>query len=68
MAVPTTVDVHSHFFPESYLKVIEDAGAPFSARVDRSNPKRPSIVIGPTRICAASPTTRSRTRPSRSRI
>lgn len=49
MAIPTTVDVHSHFFPESYLKVIADAGGPFGARVDRSNPKGPSIVIGQTR-------------------
>ena len=44
MASPTTVDIHAHFFPESYLKIIEDIGAPFGARVDRSNPKGPVIV------------------------
>ena len=49
MATPTTVDIHSHFFPESYLKVIDDAGGRFGARVDRSNPKGPSIVVGGTR-------------------
>jgi aminocarboxymuconate-semialdehyde decarboxylase len=44
MARATTVDVHAHFFPESYLRIIEDAGAAFGARVDRSNPKGPVIV------------------------
>ena len=49
MATPGTVDIHAHFFPEAYLKVIEDAGAAFDARVDRSSPKGPSIVIRGTR-------------------
>ena len=49
MAKPTTVDVHAHFFPESYLEVIDDAGAAFGARVDRSNPKGPAIVVRDSR-------------------
>ena len=29
------VDVHAHFFPESFLKVIADHGAVFGASIDR---------------------------------
>ena len=49
MAAPRAVDIHAHFFPEAYLEVIQDAGAPFDARVDRSNPKGPALVIRGTR-------------------
>ena len=44
MASAETVDVHAHFFPESYLKIIGDVGERFGARLDRSNPKGPVIV------------------------
>ncbi len=44
MALPPAVDIHAHFYPEAFLRVIEDAGAPFGARVDRANPKGPAIV------------------------
>ncbi|MBM4438958.1 MAG: amidohydrolase [Candidatus Rokubacteria bacterium] len=37
------IDVHAHFFPEPYLKVIEVEGASFGASVDRANPKGPSL-------------------------
>jgi aminocarboxymuconate-semialdehyde decarboxylase len=43
---PRAVDIHAHFYPEAFLKVIGDEGAPFGARVDRSNPKGPAIVVG----------------------
>ncbi|MBI2205513.1 MAG: hypothetical protein HYU41_16825 [Candidatus Rokubacteria bacterium] len=52
MATPTTIDVHAHFFPENYLKVIEEAGGAFGARVDRSTPKGPAIVVRESRTPA----------------
>jgi aminocarboxymuconate-semialdehyde decarboxylase len=45
MTAARAVDIHAHFFPEAYLRVIEDAGAAFDARVDRSNPQGPSLLI-----------------------
>jgi aminocarboxymuconate-semialdehyde decarboxylase len=38
-----TIDVHAHFFPESFFRVVEEAGAPFGARVDRSHPGGPIV-------------------------
>src|SRR2546427_10090229 len=46
VAQPPAVDIHAHFFPESFLRVIEEHGEPFGARVDRSNPKGPAIATG----------------------
>src|SRR4030095_1105074 len=49
MVKPTGVDVHDHFLPESFIRVIEEAGASFGASVDRSNPKGPVLVVGGSR-------------------
>ncbi|MBI4637367.1 MAG: amidohydrolase, partial [Candidatus Rokubacteria bacterium] len=38
--------MHAHFFPESFLKVVEEDGDAFGVRVDRSSPKGPAIVAG----------------------
>ena len=46
MATALAIDVHAHFFPEPFLAVIEEAGAPFGARVDRSNPAGPAVATG----------------------
>ena len=46
MAQPPAVDIHAHFFPESFLRVIEERGEPFGARVDRASPKGPAIDAG----------------------
>ncbi|PYM41258.1 MAG: aminocarboxymuconate-semialdehyde decarboxylase [Candidatus Rokuibacteriota bacterium] len=46
VAQPPAVDIHAHFFPESFLRVIEERGEPFGARVDRASPKGPAIVAG----------------------
>src|SRR6059058_1979742 len=46
VAQPPAVDIHAHFFPESFLRVIEEHGGPFGARVDRANPKGPAIATG----------------------
>ncbi|MBI4594135.1 MAG: amidohydrolase [Candidatus Rokubacteria bacterium] len=39
------IDVHSHFFPESYLRLLEQEGGAVNARIDRTNPKGLSIVV-----------------------
>jgi aminocarboxymuconate-semialdehyde decarboxylase len=46
MATARAIDVHAHFFPEAFLAVIEESGAPFGARVDRSNPAGPVLATG----------------------
>ncbi|HEY2995316.1 MAG TPA: amidohydrolase family protein [Methylomirabilota bacterium] len=40
---PATIDVHAHYFPESFFHVVDEAGAPFGARVDRSHPAGPVV-------------------------
>ena len=40
------VDIHAHFFPESFLRLIEEHGAPFGVRIDRVNARGPAIVVG----------------------
>src|SRR5215469_15790061 len=49
MAEPAGVDVHAHFFPESFIRIIEESGGTFGASVDRSNPKGPVLVVGSAR-------------------
>ena len=44
MTSPRAVDVHAHFYPESFFKIIEQEGAPFGIRVDRSDPKGPRLA------------------------
>ncbi|HXG15256.1 MAG TPA: amidohydrolase family protein [Calidithermus sp.] len=45
MTLPLAIDVHSHFFPERFLRLIETEGASAGARLDRSNPRGVSIVV-----------------------
>jgi aminocarboxymuconate-semialdehyde decarboxylase len=40
---PPAVDVHAHFFPERFLALIGEAGAPSGGRVDRSDPRGPIL-------------------------
>jgi len=49
MVKPAGVDVHAHFFPEAFIRVIEETGASFGASVDRSNPKGPVLAVGSAR-------------------
>jgi aminocarboxymuconate-semialdehyde decarboxylase len=37
------VDIHAHFYPEQYLKVLDEEGESFGVRIDRSNAK--GVVI-----------------------
>lgn len=48
MAPPPGIDIHSHFFPEAFLRLIEQEGASAGARIDRSSPGGVKIVIGGT--------------------
>ena len=45
MAAPLGIDVHAHFFPERFLRAIEDGGLPSGGRLDRSSPIGPAIDI-----------------------
>ena len=45
-----TVDIHSHFYPEAYLKLIEDEGAPFGVTLKRDHPDGPTIEAGGARF------------------
>jgi len=49
------IDVHAHFFPESFLKALAEDGGPPSFPVDLSDPERPAVrtsrydlIIDPT--------------------
>lgn len=44
MTPPVGIDIHAHFFPENFLRMIEQEGSAAGARVDRSNPAGPAIV------------------------
>jgi len=45
-----TVDVHAHFYPEAYLRVIEQDGAAAGARLSRASPEGPVIELGGRRV------------------
>jgi aminocarboxymuconate-semialdehyde decarboxylase len=55
MTRPAGIDVHAHFFPESFIRLIEASGATSGAGVDRSNPKGPVLVVGASRTAALEP-------------
>ncbi len=40
------IDIHAHFFPERYLRLIADEGDPFNATCDFENPEGPQIKVG----------------------
>jgi len=44
------VDVHAHYFPEPFVKVINEQGGPPGVSFDLSNPDAPIFVIGGGRI------------------
>jgi len=46
---PLTVDVHAHFYPEAYLRLVEEEGARFGVRLTRS-PEGAVIERGPVRL------------------
>jgi len=50
VTTPPSIDIHAHFFPEAYLKLIAEEGGRFELRLSRSAPKAPVIQIGPLRV------------------
>ena len=40
------LDIHAHYFPESYLRVMEAEGQAFGVTLDRSDPAGPAIKVG----------------------
>lgn len=44
MTAPLGIDVHAHFFPERFIRAIEQHGGVSGGSVDRSSPIGPSIV------------------------
>jgi aminocarboxymuconate-semialdehyde decarboxylase len=46
MTRPPVVDIHAHYFPEPYLRVIEREGEAFGVKVNRSDPGGPAIQVG----------------------
>jgi aminocarboxymuconate-semialdehyde decarboxylase len=46
MAAARSVDIHAHFFPEEYLRVIAEEGPAFDVSCDLDNPGGPVIVFG----------------------
>ena len=43
MTAFTSIDIHAHFYPESYLRMIDAQGAPFGYRCDLNHPDGPRI-------------------------
>ncbi|MEE9144818.1 MAG: hypothetical protein V3U06_08645, partial [Candidatus Binatia bacterium] len=39
MATSRTIDIHAHFFPERYLKLLDEEGDSFGVRLHRTDPK-----------------------------
>jgi aminocarboxymuconate-semialdehyde decarboxylase len=47
--MPAAIDIHAHYFPERYFSIIEEAGQPFGARIDRKAGAGPVIDLKGTR-------------------
>jgi aminocarboxymuconate-semialdehyde decarboxylase len=45
VTAPLGIDVHAHFFPERFIRAIEEGGAPSGGSVDRGSPVGPVIVV-----------------------
>ena len=44
------VDIHAHFFPEGYLKLVAEEGERFGVWISHSDPRGPVIEIGAARL------------------
>jgi aminocarboxymuconate-semialdehyde decarboxylase len=42
---PITVDIHAHYFPADYLRLMKDEGARHGVRYDESNPHGPVLHV-----------------------
>lgn len=41
------VDIHAHYFPQTYLRMLETEGGAFGVKLNRSDPNGPAIQVGP---------------------
>ncbi|HVG78248.1 MAG TPA: amidohydrolase family protein [Patescibacteria group bacterium] len=56
MSPAAAIDIHAHYFPETFLRIIDEVGERFGARIDRTtNPAGPVLVLGHTRTAALDP-------------
>jgi aminocarboxymuconate-semialdehyde decarboxylase len=46
----SAIDIHAHYFPETYLRLIETQGSRFDAGCDFSDPRGPKISVGGSRM------------------
>ncbi len=45
MATPPTVDIHAHYYPEGYLRLLAEQGERFGVRLSHGDPKGPVIEV-----------------------
>ncbi|MBI4589678.1 MAG: amidohydrolase [Candidatus Rokubacteria bacterium] len=50
MTTPPSVDIHAHFYPADYLKLIAEEGERFGVRLSRADPKGPVLETGLLRV------------------
>lgn len=50
MASKPTIDIHAHFYPEPYLKILAEEGGRFGIQIDRTHPKEVVIDIKGSRL------------------
>ncbi len=46
MAPGTCIDIHAHYFPESFIRLMADEGASAGAHVTRSDDEEPVLEVG----------------------
>jgi aminocarboxymuconate-semialdehyde decarboxylase len=47
METTPAIDIHAHYYPDAFLKLVEQEGAAFNVRLSRDDPRGPVIQIGP---------------------
>ncbi len=50
MASKPIIDIHAHFYPERYLKILAEEGGSFGIRLDQTHPKETVIDIKGSRL------------------
>jgi len=50
MTSKPNIDIHAHFYPEPYLKLIAEEGGRFGIKLDRTRPKEVVIDIKGSRL------------------
>lgn len=44
------IDIHAHFYPQAYLDLVAEAGAPFGATCGHEHPRGPTIDVGDVHV------------------